>query len=143
MDEKIHRWTDLFGASLVAQMVKKTGCNVGDPGSIPGLGRYPGEGNGNLLHYSCLENSMDREDWWAKVHGGHKELDMTKQLTFPNASYRILAVNYCTNLQLFCIFSNCPIKMLGSYDVTGLCLLVETVDFFGRVHWLRFSTNGS
>ena len=42
-------------------MVKKTGCNVVDLGSIPGLGRYPGEGNGNPLHYSCLENSMDRE----------------------------------------------------------------------------------
>ena len=43
--------------------------NVGDPGSIPGLGRSPGEGNGNPLQYSCLENPMDREAWWATVHG--------------------------------------------------------------------------
>ena len=40
-----------------------------DAGLIPGLGRSPGEGNGNPLQYSCLENSKDREDWWATVHG--------------------------------------------------------------------------
>ena len=40
----------------------------GDPGSIPELGRYPGEGNGNPLQYSCLENSMDRGAWEATVH---------------------------------------------------------------------------
>ena len=39
---------------------KVSACNAGDPGLIPGLGRSPGEGNGNLLQYSCLENSMDR-----------------------------------------------------------------------------------
>ena len=44
-------------------------CNVGDPGSIPGLGRSPGEGNGNPLQYSCPENPMDRGAWPATVHG--------------------------------------------------------------------------
>ena len=48
---------------------KESACNVGDAGSIPGLGKYPGGGNGNLLQYSCLENSMDRGDWRATVHG--------------------------------------------------------------------------
>ena len=48
---------------------KESVCNVGDPGSIPGLGRSPGGGDGNLLQYSCLENSMDRGAWWARVHG--------------------------------------------------------------------------
>ena len=43
--------------------------NAGDQGLIPGLGRYPGEGNGNPLQYSCLENPMDGEAWWATVHG--------------------------------------------------------------------------
>ena len=42
---------------------KESACNVGDLGSIPGLGRSPGEGNGNQLQHSCLENSMDREAW--------------------------------------------------------------------------------
>ena len=41
---------------------------VRDPSSVPGLGRSPGGGHGNPLQYSCLENSMDREVWWATVH---------------------------------------------------------------------------
>ena len=48
---------------------KESACNAGDPGSIPGLGRSPGEGNGYLLQYSCLEKSIDREVWQARVHG--------------------------------------------------------------------------
>ena len=47
---------------------KESACNAGDPGSIPGLGRSPGEGNGYPLQYSCLENSMDRGAWLATVH---------------------------------------------------------------------------
>ena len=46
--------------SLMAQTVKASAYNAGNQGSIPGLGRSPGEGNGNLLQYSCLENPMDR-----------------------------------------------------------------------------------
>ena len=48
---------------------RASACNEGDPGSIPGLGRSLGEGNGNPLQYSCLENPMDRAAWWATVHG--------------------------------------------------------------------------
>ena len=48
---------------------KVSACNEGDLGSTPGLGRSPGEGNGNPLQYSCLENSMDGGAWWATVHG--------------------------------------------------------------------------
>ena len=48
---------------------KASAYNVGDLGSIPGLGRSPGEGNGNPLQYSCLENPMDRGAWWATVRG--------------------------------------------------------------------------
>ena len=47
----------------------KNACNVGDPGLIPRWGRASGEGNGYLLQYSCLENSMEREAWQATVHG--------------------------------------------------------------------------
>ena len=49
--------------------VKASACNAGDLGSIPVLGRSPGERNGNPLQYSCLENPMDGEAWWATVHG--------------------------------------------------------------------------
>ena len=48
---------------------KESACSAGDLGSIPGLGRSPGEGNGNPLQYPCLENLMDRGAWWAVVHG--------------------------------------------------------------------------
>ena len=48
---------------------KESACNAGDPGSIPGSGRSPGEGNGYPLQYSCLENPMDRGAWWATVQG--------------------------------------------------------------------------
>ena len=48
---------------------EESACNVGDQGSILGSGRSPGEGNGNPLQYSCLENSMDREAWQATAHG--------------------------------------------------------------------------
>ena len=48
---------------------KESACNAGDLGWIPGSGRSPGEGNGNPLQYSCLENPMDRGAWWATAHG--------------------------------------------------------------------------
>ena len=58
-------------------VVKNPPDNAGDAGSIPGLGRSLGKGNGNPFQYSCLENPMDRGTWWATVQRGHKELDMT------------------------------------------------------------------
>ena len=61
--------------------VKASACNAGDLGSIPGLGRSPGEGNGNPFQYSCLENPMDRRAWWATVHRV-AELDTTERLHF-------------------------------------------------------------
>ena len=57
---------------LVAQMIRRLPADPGDPGSIPGSGRSPGEGNGNPLQYSCLEYSMDGGAWWAKSMGLHK-----------------------------------------------------------------------
>ena len=48
---------------------KESACNVGDPGLIPESGRSPGEGNGNPLQYSCLENPMERGTWWVTVYG--------------------------------------------------------------------------
>ena len=60
--------------------VKLSACNVGDLGSIPLLGISPGEGNGNPLQYSCLENLMDRGAWWATVHRVAKSQTRLKQL---------------------------------------------------------------
>ena len=62
----------MYLSMLVVLVVKNLPANVGDTrdvGSIPGLGRYPEEGNGNPIQYSCLENSKDRGDWQATVQG--------------------------------------------------------------------------
>ena len=63
-------------------MVKNPPANSGDAADldlIHGLGRLPRVANGNPLQYSCLGNPMDRGAWWATVHGGHKELDVTER----------------------------------------------------------------
>ena len=67
---------------------KESACDAGDPGLIPGWRRFPGEGNGNPLQYSCLENSTDRGAWRATVHGVAEELDTTKQLKNNNGINR-------------------------------------------------------
>ena len=61
---------------------KASAYNAGDPGSIPGLGRSPGEGNGNPRQYSCLENPMDGGAWWAAVHGVAKSQTRLSNFTF-------------------------------------------------------------
>ena len=66
---------------------KESAYNARDLGTIPGSERYPGEGNGYLLLYSCLGNLMDRGAWWAIIHGGRKELDMTEWLTHDMTWY--------------------------------------------------------
>ena len=67
----------LFGKDFPGgTVVKNLPANAGDAGSIPGLRRCPGEGNGNPLQYSCLGNPVDRGTWWATVHGIEKESDM-------------------------------------------------------------------
>ena len=68
-------------SSQVALVVKNPPADAGDirdVGSIPGLGRSPGGGSDNPLQYSCLENLIDREAWWATIHGSSEELDMTE-----------------------------------------------------------------
>ena len=71
----------LTADSQVALVVRNSPANAGDirdTGSIPGLGRSPGGGNGNPLQYSCLEKPMNREAWQATAHWARKELDTTE-----------------------------------------------------------------
>ena len=73
--------TIFIWASQVALVVKNPPVNAGDVRDvdlIPGLRKSPGGGHGNLFKYSCLENPMDREAWWATVHRGRKESDTTE-----------------------------------------------------------------
>ena len=72
-------------------MVKDPPANSGDAGDsglIPGSGRSPGEGNGNPLQYSCLENPMDQGAWWATVHGVAKS--WTRLSDFTHLNYMVV-----------------------------------------------------
>ena len=96
----------------MAQSVESA-CNVGDPDSIPGLGRFPAEGNGNPLQYSYVENSMDRGAWWAAVHGAtksrtrlslfHDNLKANKYLLENGPSPDTIEVGHCRFIFLVCI----------------------------------------
>ena len=74
---------------------QESACSAGDPGSIPGFGRSPGEENGNPLQYSCLENSMDRKAWRATISPwGCKELDSTKHAHFLFPTFIFILIAY-------------------------------------------------
>ena len=73
------QWLGDFPSGLGS---KASAYNSGDPRSVPGSGRSPGEGNGNPLQYSCLENPMDGGTWWAIVHGVPKSQTWMSDFTF-------------------------------------------------------------
>ena len=77
--------------------VKNPPANAGDEGSTLGLGRSPGEGNGNPLQHSCLGNAVDRGTWWAIVHGVANEFDTVYQLNnnilFPTHTHLLYPPN--------------------------------------------------
>ena len=106
-------------------MVKKSACNTGDSGSVPEWGRSPGEGNGNPLQYSCLENPMDRGPWWATVHG----LQSRTWLKWLNTvQYLFLKV-----LQQFPIFS-WPSPSQALHGLGPACLLLCLSFLNPRLH---------
>ena len=76
----------------------ESACNAGDLCSIPGSGRSPGEGNGNPLQYSCLENSIDRGTWQATVHG------VTKSQTLLSEFHFSLSLDGNLGTVVYCIY---------------------------------------
>ena len=97
----MHRW-GFPGGSLVMNLP----ANAGALGSSPGLGRSPGEGNGNLLQYSCPENPMDRGAWQAAVHGATEESDTTSWLSKNNRGDNSLYTMLCTEFLLVNMFES-------------------------------------
>ena len=85
---------------------KESACNVGDPGSIPRLGRSPGEGNGNPLQYCCLENPIDGRAWLATVCGVAKSWTRLRNFTFFHLIRGFGTVNKAGDvfLELSCFF---------------------------------------
>ena len=94
--------------------VKVSACSAGDLGSIPGSGRSPGEGNGNPLQYSCLENPMDGGAWWATVHGITKSRTWLSDFTFTFTFHFLQCLQHLL-VFLFptaCSFSDSPCWLL-------------------------------
>ena len=73
--------------------VKNPPANTGDAGLIPGLGRSPGEGNGNLFQYSCLRNPMDKGAWWVTDHGVKKsQTQLSTHACFLNLTRNSISI---------------------------------------------------
>ena len=94
----------LFMISFGGSDGKESTCNARDPGSIPGSGRSPGQSNGNLLQYSCLENSMDREAWRTTVHRVTKSWTRLSNVRFHFAVHKLLSSIGPICLVLVCFF---------------------------------------
>ena len=88
-------YTYIIGSFPVGSDDKESFCNSGGLDSTPGWRKFPGEGNGNPLQYSCLENSMDRGAWWATVHGSHKESNMKQSQIWQSSLCRPSEVSQC------------------------------------------------
>ena len=86
---------------------KQSVCNAGDPGSIPGLGRSPGDGNDNPLQYSCLENFMDRRVWQATVHS------VTKSQTCQQLTHRCVRTHTHTHTHTLILSDSMNFTLLG------------------------------
>ena len=124
--------------------VKVSACNVGDPGSIPGLGRSPGEGNGNPLQYSCLENPMEGGAWQATVHGVAKSQTRLSYFTLtffrtkqqqqylPNITYEFSAYEFlCAFLKFnFCdMFLSSP-RQIYLLPSMGSCITLYITHYY-------------
>ena len=97
-----------------ASVGKESACNAGDLGLIPGLGRSSGEGTGNPLHYSCLENSMDKRTWWATIHG--LTMSQMQLCDFPFLSFCVhCCVNICNWLFLTRVFLSVGLEPFPLY----------------------------
>ena len=104
-----HDWSDL---AVAGSDSKESACNTGDRSSITGLGRSSGEGNGNPLQHSCMENSMGRGAWWATVHGvaksGTQLSDQHPKAPPQEANSRQFLLTLSRNLFLSCINKPSP-----------------------------------
>ena len=130
---KLSKTSDYQGSSLVAQIFpgKGSAFYAGDLGSVPGSGRSPGEGNGNPLQYSCLENPMDGGTWLDYSPWGRKESDTTERLhslahsdyqclLFHSVHYFLLLPNLSTTKYLGFIILFCILNILQFSSVQSL-----------------------
>ena len=149
---RLKRLSSSNRASQVALVVKNPPANVGDMREddlIPGSGRSPGWGNGNLLLYSHLENSMDKWTWWATVHGVSKsQVQLSRHegccVSFHNKYFivALICVSLCHMLgvsfhtlicHLYILFSEVALKTFGPFFSQVVFLLLNS-----KEPWLRW-----
>ena len=106
---------------------KESACSAGYPGSMPGLRRSPGEGNGNPLLYSCLENSMERGAWQATVHGVTKSRTWLN-MTFTSLHFHFFHFNYSVSWCVPLWFN--PVWVTLHFLVLNVCLLSQVREIF-------------
>ena len=116
--------------SQVTLVVKNPPASAGDArdvGSIPGSGRSPGEGHGNQLQYSCLENPMDRGAWWAMVHMVPKSQTQLKRLS---------TTQHGGNLELNYIFKDSSLFFAneGTFTVFRMCRIFQNIFWGTTIH---------
>ena len=122
---------------------KESACNVGAPGSIPDLGRSPGGGSGYPLQYSCLENSMDREAWWAVVHE-LAESDKTEETEHTHGStlsFQSSALTFFRQIPRSGIAGSYGITIFSFYKESSYCfpLWLHQFTFSPKYTGLLFS----
>ena len=115
--------------------VKASASNAGDLGSIPGSGRSPGNGNGNPLQDSCLENPMDRGAWWATVHGVAKSRTRLSNLTslpqFKSINSLVLSFLYSPTLtSIYDYWKNHSLTR-WNFVIKVMSLLLDMLSKFG------------
>ena len=103
-----HKYINIYisGSAVVKNLPASAG-DTRDAGSIPGLGRSPGRGNGNLLQYSCLENFVDRGAWWVTVHGDLNESDMVEHTHISLLGTLLHSHSFSFFFFFFCLYWLC------------------------------------
>ena len=104
---------------------KMSACNAGDLGSIPGLGRSPGEGNGNPLEYTCLENPRDGGAWWATAHGVAKSRTWWSDFALLSPILVVLQICMCSFFWILIFCYRCY-----NYQVFFLFILLLSYSVF-------------
>ena len=129
--------------TYISSVSKESACSAGDPGSIPGSGRSPGEGNGNSPQYSCLENPMDRGALQATVHRDYKESGTTEWLTLIHLLY-LFIVYVCLYIYITSSLEGVMLKLKLQYfglmwraNSFGKTLMLGKIEGGRRRGWQR------